>query len=258
MEQRATATNRPALARPQARGRLPAARGRRRHPDHSADARPREHSADATLLERDGRRTMERIGGELDQPGPTASARIAKLNRSRLLARLSRFCPGNVENVAPQVGFEPTTLRLTGGKSAASGALLDLAARWRIVHPRLRNQSIQHFRSMPAFAAVCRPWWHPKGKKRARRGTSGMRRRQRGPFIADGSRGERPATRFASAGHEPSRNALTAARTTLARRPSYCARQFRASGTARRACMRAPRPPTNERCPSDSSCACAC
>ena len=33
MEPAATATHRPALARPQTRRRLPAARGRRRHPD---------------------------------------------------------------------------------------------------------------------------------------------------------------------------------------------------------------------------------
>ena len=40
MEPRAAATNRPAVARPQARRRLSTTGGRRRHPDHPADARP--------------------------------------------------------------------------------------------------------------------------------------------------------------------------------------------------------------------------
>jgi len=54
VERAAGATHRLALARSQARRRVPAAVGRRRHPHHPADARSREHSADAALLERDG------------------------------------------------------------------------------------------------------------------------------------------------------------------------------------------------------------
>jgi hypothetical protein len=69
MEPRTSATRRPAVARPQARGRVSVACRRRRHSDHSADAGPRQHSANATLPERDGRRTSKRIGSELDQPG---------------------------------------------------------------------------------------------------------------------------------------------------------------------------------------------
>ena len=74
-----TATpHRPAVARPQARGRLSPACRRRRHPHHPADARPREHSADAALPERDGRRTAEGTGGEL---GPAASGCLRTVNQ---------------------------------------------------------------------------------------------------------------------------------------------------------------------------------
>jgi hypothetical protein len=57
-------------------------RRRRRHPHHPADARPREHPADAALSERDRRGPQERTGGELEEQGPTASARISRLNAS--------------------------------------------------------------------------------------------------------------------------------------------------------------------------------
>jgi hypothetical protein len=89
MEPGTTATNRPAMARHSSRRRLPAPRRRRRHPDHPADARAREHSTDATLPERDGRRAAQRLGGELDQPGPTASCGVGKLNRPRFSDGLS-------------------------------------------------------------------------------------------------------------------------------------------------------------------------
>src|SRR3954469_4711430 len=108
MEPAATATHRPPMARPQTRGRMPAARGRRRHPDHPADARPREHSANAALPERDGRRTTERPGGELEESTTTASAGDERLMRCRMSARLSRICPGDRETLAPQAGFEPS------------------------------------------------------------------------------------------------------------------------------------------------------
>ncbi len=95
MESRTARADRSPLARPAARGRVPLARGRRRHPDHSADARAREHSADATLLERDGRRTQERTGGELEQQRPTASPCVGKLIDLVSSTDCPRFVPGN-------------------------------------------------------------------------------------------------------------------------------------------------------------------
>ena len=50
MESGTARTDRSPLARPTARRRVPAARRRRRHPHHSADARTREHPADAAVL----------------------------------------------------------------------------------------------------------------------------------------------------------------------------------------------------------------
>src|SRR2546423_12033718 len=58
--------------------RLSTAGRRRRHPHHPADARAREHSADAALLERHGRRTTQRSGGELEKSGSTATAGIGR------------------------------------------------------------------------------------------------------------------------------------------------------------------------------------
>jgi hypothetical protein len=55
MEPGTGAANRPALARPASRRRVPAARRRRGHPNHPADARPRQHSANAAILQREGR-----------------------------------------------------------------------------------------------------------------------------------------------------------------------------------------------------------
>ena len=95
MESRTARTDRSPLARPAARRRVPPARGRRRHPDHSADARTREHSADAALPERDGRRTQERTGGELEQQRPTASPGVGKLIGLVSFPDCPRFVPGN-------------------------------------------------------------------------------------------------------------------------------------------------------------------
>ena len=100
---------------------LPAARGRRRHPHHPTDARPREHSADAALLERDGRRTAERTGGELEQQRPTASGSVRTMKNGSIRRRICpKFVPGGLEACekwAPRAGFEPATLRLTAGCS---------------------------------------------------------------------------------------------------------------------------------------------
>ena len=82
-----------------------------------------EHSADAALLERDGRRTQERSGGELDQLGPAASGGVRPMkNRARFSDGLSPICPRDGESVAPQVGLEPTTLRLTAAPTALKAA----------------------------------------------------------------------------------------------------------------------------------------
>ncbi len=95
MESRTARTDRSPLARPASRRRVSLARGRRRHPHHSADARTREHSADATLLERDRRRTQERTGGELEQQRPTASPGVGKLIDLVSSTDCPRFVPGN-------------------------------------------------------------------------------------------------------------------------------------------------------------------
>src|SRR5215204_2513519 len=50
MESRTARTDRSPLARPAARRRVPLARGRRRHPDHSADARTGQHPATQRYL----------------------------------------------------------------------------------------------------------------------------------------------------------------------------------------------------------------
>jgi hypothetical protein len=75
---------------------------------HPADARAREHPADAALPERDGRRTAEGAGGELDQPGaadargvrasasgPPKGGRYRIESASISLPNCSRFVPGN-------------------------------------------------------------------------------------------------------------------------------------------------------------------
>ena len=112
MESRTARADRSPLARPAARRRVPPARRRRRHPDHPADARTREHPADAALPERDGRRTQERTGGELEQQRPTASPGIGKLIGLVSFAGLSPFCPRELEIVVAGAGFEPATFGL--------------------------------------------------------------------------------------------------------------------------------------------------
>src|SRR6202011_923172 len=117
MESRAGAAHRSAVSRPSSRRSLSAAGGPRRPPDHPADARPRERSADSALPERDRRGITPRLGGELEEPGAAAAAGVGRLMpASRSSAKLSRFCPDRlkkIEKVAPQAGFEPTTLPLT-------------------------------------------------------------------------------------------------------------------------------------------------
>lgn len=71
--------DRSSVARLEARGSESAPGGWSGHPHHPANARPREHSTDPALLERDGRRTQERTGSELEERRPTASTSVRKL-----------------------------------------------------------------------------------------------------------------------------------------------------------------------------------
>ena len=117
MESGTARTDRSPLARPAARRRVPLARGRRRHPHHSADARTRQHPANAALLERDRRGNAERTGGELEERRPTASPGVGKLIGLVWFPNCPRFVPGNWKfwlrgrdlNPRP-LGYEPNEL----------------------------------------------------------------------------------------------------------------------------------------------------
>src|SRR5216684_7905967 len=61
----------------------------------------------------------------------------------------------NLQRLAPQAGFEPATLRLTGGKNEISRALPPFAGLCRTLRPPLKNLAVFRFRLMPAFAALC-------------------------------------------------------------------------------------------------------
>jgi hypothetical protein len=99
MEPRAAPADRPPLARPATRRRVPAPRRRGRHPDHPTDARPRELAADAALPERDGRRNAARVGGQLAKERTAAATRVVervrceRLRKNDWAARLSDICP---------------------------------------------------------------------------------------------------------------------------------------------------------------------
>jgi hypothetical protein len=124
------------------------------------------------------------------EENPQEQARLVKsvVSNSTFVAEVSvpptlsvrRVCEwGRTRKLAPQVGFEPTTLRLTGGKNLVSRALLTLVLRCRNLRPHLGYRAILDFRLVPLFAAVCRPLLPPKGKKRAtsQRRSPGRRRR---------------------------------------------------------------------------------
>lgn len=74
-------------------------------------------------LHASGEHRTQRTGGELDQPGPTASSGFGKLNRPCFSNRLSPNCPPQLEKRAPQAGLELTdqqARRLRARVSAAS------------------------------------------------------------------------------------------------------------------------------------------
>jgi hypothetical protein len=73
-----------------------------------------------------------------------------------------------LKRLAPQAGFEPATLRLTGGKNEISRALPSFAGICRTLRQPAKNLAIFRFRPLPRFAGLCRPLLQPKGKKRAR------------------------------------------------------------------------------------------
>src|SRR6202521_3195694 len=91
------------------------------------------------------------------------NTRHEKGNVTRMLGGRSRKL---LKRMAPQAGFEPATLRLTGGKYDASRALPPFADLCRTLHQPAQNLPIFRFRPLPGFAALCRPLLLPKGKKR--------------------------------------------------------------------------------------------
>jgi hypothetical protein len=63
-----------------------------------------------------------------------------------------------INELAPQAGFEPATLRLTAGINGVSRALREFAARCGIERGARQNWAISDFRFVPAFVA-------PKGQE---------------------------------------------------------------------------------------------
>ncbi len=76
-----------------------------------------------------------------------------------------------LKELGPQVGLEPTTLRLTGGTSVVSRTLPALAGGCLIARLTCENRPVFGLRFVPLVAAVGRPLVHAKGKKRAKRGS---------------------------------------------------------------------------------------
>ena len=73
-----------------------------------------------------------------------------------------------MKGLAPQVGLEPTTLRLTGGTSVVSRSLPDLAAVCRIARFTPGDRPVFDLRFVPLVAGLCRSLMLGKGKKRAK------------------------------------------------------------------------------------------
>jgi hypothetical protein len=90
--------------------------------------------------------------------------------RIRQLTAVGLSPPKTCSLVGRYPGFEPATLRLTGGKNELSRALPPFAGLCRTLRQPAKNLPILRFRLMPGFAALCRPLLLPKGKKRATSG----------------------------------------------------------------------------------------
>ena len=72
-----------------------------------------------------------------------------------------------LKDLAPRAGLEPATLRLTAEIDAVCWTLPHLAALAEsCVRPDERG--LNRGKRLPEFAAIGRPLWRPKGKKRAR------------------------------------------------------------------------------------------
>jgi hypothetical protein len=72
-----------------------------------------------------------------------------------------------LRNLAPQAGFEPATLRLTGEPNDVSRPLPGCAGRCRISHGDSKNSPLSDLRFVPPLAAVYSPLLRSKGNKRA-------------------------------------------------------------------------------------------
>jgi hypothetical protein len=88
--------------------------------------------------------------------------------RRRFAFRLPVGCRKARRKVAPQVGLEPATLRLTGGKSPVSRSLPRLAGDCRIAHRAQKPLTKSGLRFVHPFAALGRPLLRRKGKKRTK------------------------------------------------------------------------------------------
>jgi hypothetical protein len=110
-----------------------AARGRRRHPDHSADARPRQHSADAALPERN---TTELIAAT-EVILVTRESNAAEIEALRTRCTACQHLDGSGWDVLPDLRLDqaaalPGTLEANGGlQTFTIGERLTLHVRHR-------------------------------------------------------------------------------------------------------------------------------
>jgi hypothetical protein len=101
---------------------------------------------------------------------------------ARLTSSVARKYADFLMNLAPQAGFEPATLRLTGGKRNVSRPLRRFAGHCRIVRHHSENPPIFDLRFVPPLAAVCRSLLPRKGNKRATCGRKCQTRWRRSSF----------------------------------------------------------------------------
>jgi len=86
---------------------------------------------------------------------------------ARLTSSVARKYADFLMNLAPQAGFEPATLRLTGGKRNVSRPLRLSAGRCRIARAHSEHSATSGLCFVPPLAAVCSSLVRSKGKKRA-------------------------------------------------------------------------------------------